>query len=125
VIASDIGRSIQRMPGTGDARHVSFVQREHGADSPAWVVNELDPATGTVTPLAPAIDRGSSDLDTAWTPDGTLLAARGGRLWAWRRDSGWKDVSSFEQMGLRGVTRLAVSPRGTWLAVVCSPQTAR
>jgi hypothetical protein len=126
VIATDVGRSIQRMPGTGDARHISFTQRERTADSVTWVVKELDPATGTVTPLAPAIDRSMADLDTAWTPDGTLVAARGGNLYAWRRgDSAWKEVASLAQMGLTGVTRLAVSPRGNWLAVVAGPQTSR
>jgi len=126
VIATDIGRSIQRMPGPSDARHISFVQRERVANSTSWVVQELDPATGTVSPLAPALDRSTADLDTAWTPDGTLLAARNGKLYGWRRgDSGWKDVASLEQMGLAGVTRLAVSPRGNWLAIVAAPQGTR
>jgi len=126
VIATDIGRSLQRMPGAGGTRHVSFVQRERTANATTWTVKELDPATGAVTPLAPAIDSSSADLDTAWTPDGTLLAARGGKLYAWRRgDSTWKEVASLEQMGLTRVTRLAVSPRGNWLAVVAAPQTSR
>jgi hypothetical protein len=126
LIATDIGRSIQRMPGTAEARHISFVQRERAGNSTSWTVKELDPATGTVTLLAPAIDADKTDLDTAWAPDGTLLAARLGKLYAWRRgQSGWKEVASFEQMGLSGVTRLAVSPRGNWLAVVAPPQTSR
>lgn len=126
VVATDIGRSIQRMPGTGNARHISFVQRETANGSASWVVKELDPVSGTVTPLAPAIDGATADLDTAWAPDGTLLAARNGTLYAWRRgDSGWKAVVSLEQMGLMGITRLAVSPRGNYLAVVAAPQGTR
>ena len=125
VVATDVGRSVQRMPGTGDVRHVSFVQRERTADSVTWVVKELDSATGAVTALAPAIDAGSTDLDTGWAPDGTLFAARAGKLYAWRSQTGWKEVASLEQMGLAGVTRLAISPRGNWLAVVAAPQTSR
>jgi hypothetical protein len=89
-------------------------------------VKELDPASGAVTPLAPAIDHATADLDTAWAPDGTLLAVRNGTLYAWRRgDSGWKEVVSLERMGLTGITRLAVSPRGNYLAVVAAPQGTR
>ncbi len=122
VVATDIGRSLQRMPGTGDTRHISFVQR----DTTGWVVKELDPATGTVSALAPAIDRESADLDTAWAPDGTLLAVRRGTLYAWRRgQSGWKEVASLERMGLSGISRLAVSPRGNYIAIVAAPQGTR
>jgi hypothetical protein len=114
------------MPGTGSARHISFVQRETANGSTSWVVKELDPVSGTVSPLAPAIDRTPADLDTAWAPDGTLLAVRNGTLYAWRRgDSAWKAVVSLEQMGLTGITRLAVSPRGNYLAVVAAPQGTR
>ncbi len=126
VIATDVGRSIQRMPGTAGATHISFVQREQVANSTSWVVKELDPATGTVSALAPAIDRGTADLDTAWAPDGTLLAVRGGTLYAWKRgQSGWKEVASLERMGLNGISRLAVSPRGTYIAIVAAPQATR
>jgi len=126
VIATDIGRSLQRMPGSGAARHISFVQRERAANSMSWVVKELDPTTGAITPLAPAIDRSTTDLDTAWTSDGTLLVVRSGKLYAWRRgDSTWKEIASLELMGLAGVTRLAVSPRGNWLAIVAAPQGTR
>jgi hypothetical protein len=123
VIATDVGRSIQRMPGTGASRHVSFTERERTADSTFWDVKELDPSTGAVTPLAGPIDRDAADLDTAWTPDGMLLAARAGKLYAFSRGaSEWKEVASLEALGLRGVTRLAVSPKGDWLALVAAPQ---
>ncbi len=122
VIATDVGRSIQRMPGTGASRHVSFTQRERTADSTFWDVKELDPATGAVTPLAVPIDRDAADLDTAWTPDGTLLAARGGKLYAFKPgDAAWREVASLDALGLKGVTRLAVSPKGNWLALVAPP----
>jgi hypothetical protein len=75
--------------------------------------------------LTPAVE-GSTEADTAWTPDGTLLMAHGGILYSWRRgQSGWIEVASLERMGLTGVTRLAVSPRGNWLALVAAPQTSR
>jgi WD40-like Beta Propeller Repeat len=122
-VATDIGRSIQTIPGR--AHTISFVQRERGSGAPLLVIKELDPATRAISTLAPAV-AGSTEADTAWTPEGTLLMAHAGVLYSWRRgQSGWNEVASLERMGLRGVTRLAVSPRGNYLAVVASPQTSR
>jgi hypothetical protein len=125
VIATDIGRSVLRMPGTGAARHISFVQRERAADAVTLIVKELDPATGAITPLTPAV-AGSREADLAWTPDGTLLMAKDDVLYGWRRgDSGWKEIASLARLSLRGVTRLAVSPKGDWLALVGPPAQPR
>jgi hypothetical protein len=121
VLATDIGRSLQRMPGTGASRHLSFVQRERSGDSVTLVVKELDPASGAITTLTPAV-AGSTEADLAWMPDGTLLMVKDNVLYSWRRgQSGWKDVAPLSRLGLRGVTRLAVSPAGDRLALVGVP----
>jgi hypothetical protein len=118
VLATDIGRSLQRMPGTGASRHLSFVQRERSGDSVTLIVKELDPGSGTITTLTPAV-AGSTEADLAWMPDGTLLMVKDNVLYAWRRgQSGWKDVANLSALGLHGVTRLAVSPGGDRLALV-------
>jgi hypothetical protein len=125
VIATDIGRSILRMPGTGAARHISFVQRERNGDAVTLVVKELDPVTGAVTTLTPAVP-GSREADLAWTPDGTLLMTKDDILYSWRRgQSAWQEVTSFARSGVRGVTRLAVSPKGTAIALVAQPTAVR
>jgi WD40-like Beta Propeller Repeat len=122
IIATDIGRSIQRMPGTSAARHISFVQRERNGDAVTLTVKELDPVTGAVTTLTPAVE-GSREADLAWTPEGTLLMAKDDVLYAWTRgQSGWKEIASFRQSSLRGVTRLAVSPKGDLIALVAQPR---
>jgi len=119
VIATDIGRSILRMPG--EPHRVSFVQRERAGDQTTLTVKAVDPASGAVTTLTPAVE-GSREADLAWTPDGTLLMAKDDVLYAWTRgQTGWKQVASLKQLGLSGVTRLAVSPAGDLLAVVASP----
>ena len=121
VVATDIGRSVQRMPGAGAARHISFVQRERNGDHVRLIVKELDPATGAIATLTPVVE-GSREADLAWTPDGTLLMVKDDVLYAWTRgQSAWKDVTSFARSGVRGVTRLAVSPKGDLLALVASP----
>ena len=124
-IATDIGRSIQVIPGPGPSHHISFVQRERAGGKSSLVIKDLDPATRAISVLTPAVE-GSTEADTAWTPDGTLLMAHDGVLYAWRREqSGWKEVTSLERMGLSGVTRLAASPRGNYIAIVAAPQTSR
>jgi hypothetical protein len=124
IIATDIGRSLQQMPGLGP-RHISFVQRERREGATVLLVEELDPASGRVSLLTPAVD-GSTEADLAWTPDGTLLMVKGSMLFSWMRgQSGWKEVMSLERLSLSGVSRLAVSPRGNYLALVASPRQAR
>jgi len=116
---------VLRMPGAGAARHVSFVQRERSGDRVTLVVNELDPTTGAVTALTPAVE-GAREADLAWTPEGTLLMAKDDVLYAWTRgQSGWKAITLPGQLSLRGVTRLAVSPGGEWLALVAQPPQVR
>jgi Tol biopolymer transport system component len=124
-LATDIGRSIQTIPGSGATHTISFVQRERAGGKTSLVIKELDPATRAITVLTPAVE-GSTEADLAWAPDGTLLMAHGGTLYSWRRgQSGWKEVASLEQLGLRNVTRLAVSPRGTSIAIVAAPPAPR
>jgi len=117
-LASDIGRSIQPVPG----RHtISFVQRTKTAGGLELSIKELDPTTGTITALT-AAPPGSREADCAWAPDGTLLVATGGKLYRWRRgQNGWTVAADLERLGLKGVTRLAVSPRGDRIALVAEP----
>lgn len=117
-VATDIGRSIQRMPGSGPIRHISFVQRERSGDRVTLIVKELDPESGGIRTLVPAVD-GSREADLAWMPDGTLLMVKDDVLYAWRQGQpSWTEV---QRLSLRGVTRLAVSPTGDALALVAAP----
>ena len=125
VLASDVGRSIQRIPGSDSVSAISFVQRERSGDTVKLVIKELNPSTRQISTLTAAV-AGSTEADCAWTPDGTLLMAHGGMLYGWRRgQSGWKEIISLERLSLRGVSRLAVSPRGDYLALVGLPRQSR
>ena len=115
VVATGIGRSIQRIPGAG----ISFVQRAAvEGEAPVLTISELDPATRQTRPLvrAPA---GATEVDTAWTPDGLLLVSVQGTLYAWRRgEPEMRPVGDLAPLGLQAVTRLAISPKGDRIALV-------
>ena len=114
VVARDIGRSLQRIPGRPS---VSFVQRDSVAGP--WL-EELDTRTHRVTKLVKAPP--GADF-FAWTPGGIVLTASGTKLYQWdpRRGSAWDEVADFSAAGLSSVTRLAVSPQGDRLAIVAVP----
>lgn len=115
VVARDIGRSVQPIPSRGT---VSFVAREATAQPLRLSIRELDPRTRAVTPLVDA-PTGARDADVAWTPFGTLLVAKDDVLYGWRRDGGdWKELVKLNAQGVRGVSRIAVSPAGDRIALV-------
>jgi dipeptidyl aminopeptidase/acylaminoacyl peptidase len=118
VVATGIGRSIQRMP----SGHVSFVARRPDAASTSPVLYHLfktaDPAGFGTEPLT-SVPPGISEPYVVWLPDGSALLAGDTTLYRWRRgETSWTAVANLAAFGLRGVTRLAISPKGDRLAIV-------
>jgi hypothetical protein len=115
VIASDIGRSLQPVPGGG----VSFIQRAGQGAQRTMTVALLTAGRTTkmLTPLVP----GATEEFVAWMPDGTLLMAASGQLHAWKQgEKEWRAIADLSALGLRNVSRLAVSPKGDRLALVAA-----
>lgn len=110
VVAQDVGRSIQPIPGSRD---VSYVQNV--ADG-RTEIRRLDAGTGTSELIVAGVD--GNDFH-AWTPDGVLLQASGPMLYAFRpgTDSEWRRVADLSSLGLV-LSRLAVAPGGDWIALV-------
>lgn len=110
-VARDIGRSPQSVPG----RHAAtFVQRVDSTES--WLA-EVDGETHAVRRLVrlpPGADF------HAWTPGGLVLTSDGVTLYQWDSHAAgpWVPVADLAALGLREVTRLAVSPGGDRLALV-------
>jgi hypothetical protein len=102
---------------------MSIVQRipsNPQGGAPTLKISEFDPTTHRVTPLVDAVT-GAREADCAWTPDGMLLMAEKDVLYGWRRgQADWIRVADLAALGLRGVSRLAVSPGGDRLALVVS-----
>lgn len=113
IVASDIGRSLHRMPGS---RLVSFVHKEPSGE---YWVKQIDVDTKTITPLTRTVE-GSSDRDSAWMPDGkTLLMSSGPKIMSWTRGAtGWTEVFDATPHKLSAISRLAVSPTGDAIAIV-------
>ena len=109
VIAEDVGRCIQNIPGS-DA--VSFAQK--GSEK-GWYIMRWIPAMHAAYRLT-AVN--GDEADFAWLPDGTLLAASGSKILHWNPKAGWLQVADFAGAGMRNITRMAVSPQGDRLALV-------
>jgi len=115
VVARDVGRALVRVPGR-DA--VTFLQQVR--DSASWIT-DLDVRT-KVTRRLMTPPRGA-DFHV-WTPGGALLAGEGARLHIWT-DGRWDVAADFGRWGVRNISRLAVSPRGDWLAFVAEDKAPR
>ena len=114
VLARDIGRSLQRIPGRPA---VSFLQRD-SVNGPS--LQEVDIRTRRVTQLV-RTPAGAEFF--AWTPDGIALTAGGTKLYQWNpgRSGTWQEVADLASAGLTNITRLAVSPKGERIAIVAVP----
>jgi len=114
VLARDIGRSLQRIPGRPA---VSFLQRD-SVGGPS--LQEVDVHTRRVAPLVKT-PVGAEFF--AWTPDGIALTAGGTKLYQWdpRRAGAWQEIADLASAGLTNITRLAVSAKGDRLAIVAVP----
>src|SRR5687767_4405009 len=109
-IADNIGRAIQKIPDWGG---VSFVQR--AADS-TMSIKRVHGASRAVSEIAKLPPGGEYH---AWTPRGALVATAGTKLLEWSPINGgtWREIADFASLGLR-LSRVAISPRGDWIAFV-------
>ncbi len=111
IVAEHPGRSIHRIPGTEE---ISFVRKVSDEE---WWLERLDPAAGTtgrITRTLPGRE------DYAWTPGGEILMGDGSRLFSWSEGSDWTEIADFSDLGVEGITRLAVSPDGAHVAIVAN-----
>jgi hypothetical protein len=109
LIVKDIGRCLQAIPGD-DAWSFPLADAETG-----WVITRVDRQSGALTPIAPAPTPEVEDY--CWTPDGELWSSDGMSIVAWR-DQQWEPLRNLALEGIAGISRMAVSPDGQWLAFV-------
>jgi Tol biopolymer transport system component len=116
VRASDIGRSLQRIPAQD---WYSFVQ--HDSTKTPWIVAQPFDG-GAVSRLVRST---AEDEFFAWSPDGSLYSASDSTILRWNGVSGdgsrWLPLASLAPLRVKHISRLAVSPDGRWLAFVAEP----
>ena len=108
VVASNIGRALSKVP---DRNAVTYLQQVR--DSASWIA-ELNVLTKDTKRLMQAPKGADYHV---WTPKGALIAGAGSNLYVWN-DGRWDLLADFGRWGVRGISRLAVSPKGDWLAFV-------
>jgi dipeptidyl aminopeptidase/acylaminoacyl peptidase len=114
VVATNIGRSLQRVPG---GRRASYLHRV----GTSWVLETVDPEQRS--DLRFAIDTITVMPDSAdfvvWKSDKELYTAAGSRILRMKLpDKRWVLVVDLASKGIRRISRLAISPDGSRLAFV-------
>jgi len=111
IVASNIGRSLYRIPGS---EKVSFVQ--WGEDR-RGVITALDPQNGETEALAQLLE---GNEYYAWGPSNGLIMGLGSKLF--RFDTGshgnWTEIADLGPAGVEGISRIAISPEGDRIAIV-------
>ena len=110
-IAENPGRILRRMPHQNKFSFVHKISDQH------WEIKAYDLRTRTSASLIatlPGVE------DYAWLPDGTLLMGKDSKLFAVVPLIGksWSEIADFSAAGLKGITRIAVSPKGDKIAIV-------
>lgn len=124
-VARDVGRSLVPLPSGGG---FSFVQRM--ADS-SWVLMAVDvrgsgaERRSTSMPLV----RMPAGADyVVWVRPAVAIAGAGTALWLWRagdKTGNWSKLAELGELGMRRISRLALSADHKWLAIVAEPASAR
>lgn len=111
IVARDIGRSLQRVPGTSD---IVFTQPQ-GEDHFHFMLLKRGGRAG-----APLIDAVGDGQDAAWLGD-TMLHSSGATIYAARpleAGASFRPVHDFAADGITAITRMAVAPDGSHIAFV-------
>ncbi|MEO5782550.1 MAG: hypothetical protein ABIQ07_04720 [Ginsengibacter sp.] len=108
-LATDIGRSVQRVPGK---LAVSFVKKTPGE----WLIRECDAVTKKIITIMPALH---NDEFIAWTKKGLALMSDGKDIYfAKQGNNNWQKVKMNASIPLKNISRIAINTKNTRLAVV-------
>ncbi len=104
-----VGRSFHKIP---NSNLVSFID----TSKEEWFIKSLDPKTKDISTIT-ALPKGVEDI--AWLPNGSLLITyEASILIKYKKSKGWELLHTFENENLKSLSRIAVSPDGSQLAVV-------
>ncbi|WP_396596637.1 hypothetical protein [Dokdonia sp. R86516] len=105
-----VGRSFHNIP---DTNLISFIDKS----TDQWIVKSINPDTKKIKSIT-ELPEGVEDIN--WLPDGTLLAAKGNTLLTKTKKTAWEVYQTFEDEELQDISRFAISPSGTQIAIVAA-----
>ncbi|WP_045114231.1 TolB family protein [Microscilla marina] len=109
-LATDIGRCFGYVPQRKHA--ISFV---HKPKNKQWKIKKLDTKTKKITSIVPTL-KGSEDY--VWAKKERVIMGQGTKLYIWKKDKGWKLFANLKGTGIKKITRLAINPSNSLLAIV-------
>lgn len=109
-LAQEIGRCFGRVPHQKQA--ISFV---HKPANKQWKIKKLDINTKKISVIVPTL-KGSEDY--VWTNKAQVIMGQGSKLYVWKKDKGWKLMADLQEQGIKKITRLAINPANSLLAIV-------
>lgn len=114
-IQENIGRSFQKIPFAASlgVNLMSFISLEHEVAE----IYSINPTDSTTKYITDALE-GSQDL--VWTKNGCMLMAQGNSIYRFcpEKDKTWCPISISSEFPLEGISRIAISPDGSKLAIV-------
>ncbi|MGM5470878.1 TolB family protein [Flavobacteriaceae bacterium LMO-SS05] len=110
-LEAKVGRSLHNIPNSNLA---SFISKEKDS---IWSIKSMDPFSGDIEFIINTLPKSE---DMCWTPNGTIFMAKDSVLFKFnpKRDKDWVKITSLNTIGIKNITRLAVNPNGTKLALV-------
>lgn len=109
-VANNVGRSLHRIP---NSNAISFISKAANV----WQIKSYNPNTGAISLIAETV-KNSEDL--CWFPNGDLIMSSGNKLFLYQpqTQNSWQEIADVSDLGITNLSRLAVSPDGTTIAVV-------
>lgn len=113
-IISNAGRSIQNIP---DSKSISYTALNEEKNLDLYMLDLSDAESFFVCQLPIGIQ------DHTWLNDSQILIGSGSKLFIYDTflNSDWKEVADLSELGIKNISRLAVSPNGKKLALVAEP----
>ena len=110
-IVAKVGRSLHKIPNTN---LVSYISKTNDS---LWQIKSLNMYNGETNFI---INTLSNSEDMSWLSPSTILMGKGDKLYKFKqhKDKDWIEVASLKTYGITNITRLAVNPDGTKLALV-------
>lgn len=110
-VETKVGRSLHKIPNTD---LISYISKTNDS---LWEIKSLDMYNRKTNFI---INTLPNSEDMCWLPNGTILMGKDEKLYTFNSNNGkdWVEAASLKDYGITSITRLAVSPDGTKLALV-------